>query len=257
MQIASNVAQGVFTAAAPTSLDITLSPNPTTGATLTATATITPSGSVSSVTGTVSFTATPSGLSAPVSLCSQVSVANNSGSWQAVCNFVEDFAGSYTIAAAYSGDAMNQPNSNTAQLTVVLGTTPILMTISDPSSAAAINSNNSPGFPYNAVLNRDSSVSLIEDGAILSGQGCPAFPGYSSGITSGAIYADYTNSRIYLAMLSGTALGAAYESINPTTGACTQGPLLELTANALSNLEMNVDRGAGERLHSQLFRRVS
>ena len=45
MQIASNVEQGVFTEPAATNLAIALSPNPTTGATLTATATITPSGS--------------------------------------------------------------------------------------------------------------------------------------------------------------------------------------------------------------------
>ena len=240
-QIASNVSQAVFTAAAPTSLAIALSPNPTTGATLTATATITPSGGISSVTGTVNFTATPSGSSTPISLCSQVSVADNSGSWQAVCNFVEDYAGSYTIAATYSGDEMNQPSNNTAQLTVVLGETPILFTISDPNDAVAVNSNNSAGQAYNAVLNSDSSVSLLQDGAILSGQGCPAFSSLSGGISGGAIYVDFANSRIYLSMLSGVTLYAAYESIDLTSGVCTQGPLLELTANALSNLEMNVD----------------
>ena len=96
------------------------------------------------MTGTVNFAATPSGSFSPVTLCSQVSVTNNWGSWQAVCNFVEDYAGSYTIAAAYSGDALNQASSNTAPLTVAQGTTPILFTISDPSTALAINSNNSP-----------------------------------------------------------------------------------------------------------------
>ena len=201
-QIASNVEQGVFTEPAATALAIALSPSPTTGATLTATATITPSGSISNVTGTVNFAATPSGSFSPVTLCSGVSITNNMGSWQAVCNFVEDYAGSYTIAAAYSGDELNQASSNTAPLTVVQGTTPILFTVSDPSSAIAINSNNSAGIAYNAVLNRDSSVSLVEDGALLSGQSCPAFSSLGSGISSGAVYVDSADGNIYLAMLT-------------------------------------------------------
>src|SRR5208282_4668219 len=217
-----------------------LSPNPTTGATLTATATITPSGGISSVTGSVSFTATPAGSSTPVSLCPQASVANNAGSWQAVCNFVEDYAGSYTIAAAYSGDALNQASNNTAPLNVVQGTIPILFTTSDPSSAIAINANNSPGLAYNAVLNSDSSVSLLLEGAILPGQGCPAFSGLT-GVTSGAVFVDFANSNIYLAMLTGGGLYAAYESINQTTGVCTQGPLLPLTNASYGSLQMDVD----------------
>ena len=75
----------------------------------------------------------------------------------------------------------------------------------------------------------------------MSGQGCPAFSGLSSAISSGAVYVDFANSNIYLTMISGGAVYAAYESIDQTTGACTQGPLLKLTTNALSNLEMNVD----------------
>ena len=244
MQIASNVEQGVFTEPAATNLAITLSPNPTTGATLTATATITPSGGISTVTGSVSFTATPSGSSTPVSLCSGVSITNNMGSWQAVCNFVEDYAGSYTIAATYSGDALNQGSSNTAQLSVAQGTTPILFTISDPSTALAINSNNSPGLAYNAVLNTDSSVSLLMNGAILSEQGCPAFDGLSSSVNSGAVYVDFANSNIYLAMLTGSGLYAAYESINQTTGACTQGPLLLLSGASYGTMQMDVDTTA-------------
>ena len=116
-----------------------------------------------------------------------------------------------------------------------------LGTTTGDTNAFTINSNNSPGLAYNAVLNSDSSVSLLQDGAILSGQGCPAFSSLSSGISSGAVYVDSANSNIYLAMISGGTLYAAYESIDQTTGVCTQGPLLKLTTNALSNLEMNVD----------------
>jgi hypothetical protein len=115
-----------------------------------------------------------------------------------------------------------------------------LGTTTGDSSALTINSNNSPSLAYNAVLNSDSSVSLLEDGAILPQQGCPAFSGLSSGINSGAVYVDFANSNIYLTMTAGTAVYAAYESINQE-GNCTQGPLLELTTNALSNLEMNID----------------
>ncbi len=213
-----------------------------------ATATIGPAAGVSSVTGTVSFTATPSGSSTPVTLCSQVSVENNSDNWQAACTFTEDTAGAYTIAAAYSGDSSNQAsNNNLAPLTVVRATSTGLSTVSGDSNALAINSNMlaQPGLVCNAVLNTDSSVSLLEDGAILSGQGCPAFSGLSSGISSGAVYVDFANSNIYLTMISGGAVYAAYESIDQTTGACAQGPLLKLTTNALSNLEMNVDSVQG------------
>lgn len=115
-----------------------------------------------------------------------------------------------------------------------------LGTTTGDTNALAINSNNSSGLAYNAVLNSDSSVSLLQDGAILSGQGCPAFSSLSSGISSGAVYVDFANSRIYLAMISGSAVYAAYESIDQQ-GNCTQGPLLELTTNSLSNLEMNAD----------------
>jgi hypothetical protein len=121
----------------------------------------------------------------------------------------------------------------------MLRTQVTLGTISGVTNALAINSNNSAGQVYNAVLNSDSSVSLLQDGAILSGQGCPAFSSLSGGISSGAVYVDSAHNNIYLAMLSGVTLYAAYETIG--LGTCTQGPLLQLTTNALSNLEMNVD----------------
>ena len=158
-----------------------------------------------------------------------------------MCNFTEDTVGSYTISASYSGDALNLGSSNTAPLSVAQGTTPILFTISDPSTALAINSNNSPGLAYNAVLNTDSSVSLLLNGAILSGQGCPAFASLSSSVTSGAVFVDFANSTIYLAMITGNGLYAAYESINQTTGACTQGPLLLLSNASYGTLQMDVD----------------
>jgi hypothetical protein len=121
----------------------------------------------------------------------------------------------------------------------------ILGTTSGDTNALAINSNNSPGLAYNALLNSDSSVSLLQDGAILSGEGCAPYMAPSSSsslsVSSGAVYVDFANSRIYLAMIAGGAVYAAYESINQTAGTCTPGPLLQLTTNAQSNLEINVD----------------
>ena len=123
------------------------------------------------------------------------------------------------------------------------GTTPVLGTVTGDSIALAINSNNSAGQAYNFVLNTDSSVSMVANGAIVSGQGCPAFSGISGSVSAGAVYVDSANDRIYLAMVSGNNLYAAYENFG--LGSCTQGPLLQLTANALSNVEMNVDTTQG------------
>ena len=111
------------------------------------------------------------------------------------------------------------------------------------TNALAINSNNSPGLAYNAVLNTDSSVSLLQDGAILGTVVCAPYTvmGASITVSSGAIFVDSANSRIYLAMIAGGAVYAAYESFNQTAGTCTPGPLLQLTTNAQSNLEINVD----------------
>jgi hypothetical protein len=118
-----------------------------------------------------------------------------------------------------------------------------LGTISGESNALAINSNNAAGQAYNAVLNTDSSITVIANGATVSGQGCPAFSGISGSVSAGAVYVDSANDRIYVAMLSGNALYAAYETMG--LGSCTQGPLLKITANALSNVEMNVDTAQG------------
>jgi hypothetical protein len=118
-----------------------------------------------------------------------------------------------------------------------------LGTIIGESNALAINSNNSAGQAYNVALNTDSSVTVIANGATVSGQGCPAFSGISGSVSAGAVYVDSANDRIYLAMISGNALYAAYETMG--LGSCTQGPLLKLTANALSDVEMNVDTVQG------------
>jgi hypothetical protein len=251
--VASDVEREVFTAPAPTTLGIGLSSNPTTGATLVLTATITPNSLVSTVTGTVSFATTPPNLSTPVTplSCSPVGVVNSSGSWQAVCNVVEAAPGGYIFTASYSGDPLNQPsNSNPYPAIVNPGSTPVIGALGG-SNALAINSNfppaasaTAPLSSYSAVLNSDSSVGLLLGGELTS-LTCPAFKQTPTGpslvIRSGAVYVDYANNIIYLAMLNGNALYAAYESINLTTGACTQGPLLEVTANATPNLEMNVD----------------
>jgi len=245
--VASDVEREVFTVPAPTALGLGLSPNPTTGATLTLTATITPNPLVSSLTGTVSFAATPSGYLNPVQLCSQAPIEYIMGSWQAACNFVEAAPVSYIFVATYSGDPLNQPSSNTTTAQVNPGTTPVLGALGG-SDALAINSNyppagsaNAPLSSYNAVLYSNSSVFLLQDSVESGDPICPAIPSLSSGISSGAVYVDYANNIIYLAMRSGSAIYAAYETINLTTGACTQGPLVELTPNAFSNLEMNVD----------------
>lgn len=119
-------------------------------------------------------------------------------------------------------------------------------TVSGDTNAIAINANNALGLSYNVVLNADSSVSLLQGGAIISGQGCPAFTLSGSGLsaTSGAVFVDFANSRIYLAMLANNRLYAAYESIN-SQGNCTPGPLLQLSAEPNSNVEMNVDTAQG------------
>lgn len=116
-------------------------------------------------------------------------------------------------------------------------------TVSGDANAIAINSNNVPGLSYNAVLNADSSISLLQNGTLLSGQGCPAFTTLSgTGLNAGAIFVDFANSRIYLAMISGSTLYAANESID-AQGNCTQGPLLQLSApsDANSRVEMSSD----------------
>lgn len=238
----SNDVQGSFTVTSPTTTALTLSANPVgTSGNDQATATITPSTGVLSVTGTVTFTATAAGSSTAVTLCSAVSVASVSGKWQAICSFSEASGGTYTITASYSGDELNKPSSNTASLTVIPGLTPVLATVSGGGTTAiAINSNTVAGLSFNAVLNADSSVSLLSDGAILSGQGCPAFTGISGGLSGGAVFIDFANLRIYLTMLTGSAVYAAYESID-LQGKCTQGPLLKLNSTPEFTLELNVD----------------
>jgi hypothetical protein len=259
---ASDVEREVFTAPALTTLGLGLGPaNPTTGATLILTATIAPTTGVSPVTGTVSFAATPPNLSTPVTLlsCSPVSVVNNSGNWQAVCPFVEAAPGSYIFTASYSGDPLNQPSSSNPYPAIVnAGTTPVLGSVLGVSNALAINSNYPPAGSayalnsYSAVLNSDSSVDLLL-GNELTGLSCPPIPGMSG--SSGAVYVDYANNIIYVAMVSPSALYAGYESIDPTTGVCTQvpGTVLNLTPNTLpqgwpalpspplGSVEMNVE----------------
>lgn len=227
-----------------TSLAIAFSPaTATAGATDTVTATI--ASAVSTVGGTVTFTSDFNNTL--TTICSQAAVMNVGGHWQATCAFNPGGAGIYVIDASYSGDAVNAASSNSASLTVSQGITPTLTPLSGTGNAIAINANNSAGLTYNAVLNQDSSVSILQNGSILSGQGCPAFAasGSSLSVTSGVVYIDFTNSRIYLAMLAGNTLYAAYEAIDPQ-GNCTQGPLLQVSTTAQSNLDMAVDPVQGK-----------
>jgi Bacterial Ig-like domain (group 3)/Chitobiase/beta-hexosaminidase C-terminal domain len=243
-QYASNVAQGDFTAAAPTSVALAIQPSPTTtGASTTATLTITPAAGVISVTGSVTFTSTFGG--SQTTLCSQAAVVNNSGDWQATCTFKLTATGSYTIGASYSGDELNDANSTSTSLTVNQGSTPVLGTVSGTGTPIAINSNNAAGLTYNAVLYNDSSLALVQNGALIAGQTCPAYAALTSGASGGSVFIDAANNRIYLAMLAGGGLYVTYESINPTSGACTQGPLLELSTIPNQSVALDADIAQG------------
>ncbi len=242
--LASNVVQGVFAAPVTPSLAISnITPNPaTTGANITATATLTTT--ASTVTGTVTFTAVFNNNSS--TLCSNVQGTLNDGAWQFPCTFTGDIAGQYTISASFGGDSLNQPeNSPAVDLEVNQGTMPLVAKVSGKTNPVAIHSNSTPGLLYSAILNTDSSLSLVQNGAVLSGEGCPAFSSLeTNGVSSGAVFLDAANNRIYLAMISGSALYAAYESLDQQ-GNCTQGPLLRITSTAQSNVEMNVDVAQG------------
>lgn len=236
--IASNVAQDVFTKPAPTSLAVSVSPNPAlTGNTLTATATLTTSSS--NFTGTGAFTAAFNGSTA--TLCSGVKFRNVSASWQATCTFVENTAGSYSINSTFTGDSTDLPStSNSFTLQVNQNPVPPPGVVSGSGNALAINANQPPGIPYNAVLNMDSSISFVQDGSLLSGQSCPAFSGISGSVNAGAIYLDAANKTVYLALMYNSALYAAYEIYSLNGNTCTQGPLLQI-ASGFTKFEMNVD----------------
>ncbi len=245
--VASNVVQGVFTAISPTTLALSISPSPaTTGASITATATLSLSFPALTVIGTVNFTA--DGTTIPD--CSGVSLGLNGSSWQATCTFTENTAGTYAIAAAFSGDASNgASNSNVVDLQVNQSTAPTASTVTGVTTPLAINANNS-GTNLNAVLNADSSVSLVQNGALVSGVICSAFSSLSGGsLSSGAIYLDGANSRAYFTMIASvsgtTGLYAAYDTFNVSAGTCTQGPLVQLSTNANSDVEMNADIAQG------------
>jgi len=150
-------------AAQPTGLTLTLSPNPASaGATVTATATITPSSGISSVTGTVGFAASLASSFNPVLLCPQASVENNAGRWQATCQFTEGTAASYVIAAAYSGDALNQASNTQASLTVNAVAVPL--TISPTALPAG-----TAGTPYSQTLTATGGSGTGYTWAIISG----------------------------------------------------------------------------------------
>ena len=243
--MASNVALGVFTAPVPTSLVISsLLPNPAvTGQSIMATATLTTA--ASTVTGTVTFSATLNGGGAGTA-CSGVSLVDNSGSWQATCSFTESTAGSYSISASFTGDQLNgsSNSSNNVTLQVNQSTIPAPGMVTGGGNALAINANQS-GLPWNAVLNNDSSVDLVQNGAILAGESCPAFSSLStSGLLAGAVFVDGTNSIVYLAMVSGGELYAAYDSIN-AQGNCAQGPLVQVSLSANEGVEMSADIAQG------------
>ena len=140
-----------------------------------------------------------------------------------------------TLSVAYQG-------AGSPQTTILLGS--VMTNVISDGTAVAINANNQPGFSYNAVLNHDSSVSLIENGAYLAGRGCPAFPNFPiQGAVSGAVYVDAANSRIYIAMTTysaGPELLAASESFD-SQGNCIQSPLVQLEAGSIATIAMNVD----------------
>lgn len=240
------VSTGSGTQLQPTTLTISFNPaTAAAGSADTATATIT--SAASSVTGTVNFAASSSNT--VTTLCAQSAVASVSGTWQATCTFTESATGTYAITATYSGDASNQGSASTATLTVNPANAPVLQTVANSTTALAINANNAPGLAFNAVLNNDSSVSILLSGTLISGQGCPAYSTLSAngGLSNGAIYVDSANNLVYLAMYSASAgLYATYESIS-STGTCTQGPLLQLGAvtSTPQMMELNADTVQG------------
>ncbi len=114
--------------------------------------------------------------------------------------------------------------------------------VSGTSTALAVNANNEPGQTANALLNTDSSVVLVEDGA-LTGASCQPFT--TDLVNTGAAFYDSSTSTIYVAMIYSAKLYAGYETLTSTPGQCTQEPLLELTADPNEYLEMNADPAAG------------
>ena len=113
----------------------------------------------------------------------------------------------------------------------------------------AINSNQS-GAIYNAALNFDSSVSILENGQVL-GNGCAALDQFSStGIDTGAVFVDGANNNVYLAIVSGGSLYVIYETVDPVAGNCTPGPaVVQITsvfgAPANAEVEINGDLATG------------
>ena len=72
------------------------------------------------------------------------------------------------------------------------------------------------------VLNSDSSVGILQNGAVVSSAACPAFPAFTSGsatITAGAIYFDPSTNNIYQAPSPGLGTSLAYETL-VSGGAC-------------------------------------
>lgn len=144
-----------------------------------------------------------------------------------------------TLSIAYQG-------AGSPQTAILLGT--VVSNMIADGTAIAINANNQPGLTYNAVLNQDSSVGLIQNGTYLAGRGCPAFPRFPiQGVGSGAVYVDPANSRIYLAMTTysaGPELLAASESFDGQ-GNCIQSPLVQLETGSIAKIAMNVDPAQG------------
>jgi hypothetical protein len=121
--------------------------------------------------------------------------------------------------------------------------TPTLGNVSSTSTALAVNANNESGQTVNALLNNDSSVVLVQNGA-LTGQSCQGF--FTTGLVNfGAAFYDSSTSTIYVAMIYNSTLYAGYETLTSTPGTCTQEPLLALTSDPNENLEMNADLAAG------------
>ena len=257
--IASNMVQQTFFEKTPTSVAVGITPGSVaSGSGATATATITPTSGVSSVSGTVSFTETLAGSGTPIQLCSSAGVTNSAGTFQATCNFAAPAAtGSYTMTAAYSGDTYNLAGNGSGTFTVTAATSggggsPSSFNLLGATNAMAINRNDS-GTPYNAVLNNDSSVNLLQDGQLLAA-GCPAYTALNLGgfpLSGGDINLQSTSGglTIYLSLLANGQIYFTYESIDLTTYVCTQGPVSAppnlITTDEAPTVEVNVDAAEG------------
>ncbi len=250
--VPSFVVSGLFTVQQPTTVGVALSQASVTGGIpVAATATIKPATTGASVGGTVTFSASAGGTTS--TLCNAMPVSAD----QASCAFNEAGAGTYTITATYSGDATNAGGSASQTLTVTAAGTsvnPVAVTYTPGLNPIALTGGASGSTPT-YVLNDDTSVGVLLNGALVAGAGCPALTGSISTssiasfagdhATAGVISFDASSSRLYMVLTLSTAANLAqgtvltYETI--ASGGCSVGPTVQVVSAGLASIELNVD----------------